>query len=265
MSWIDVNTKLFGLIGYNISYTLSPAIHNYVFREIGYNAVYLVFDLSEEKFNKMMDTLIELCEGFNITIPYKEKIVGFLKDFDSNAKKIGAVNTVYRGRGYNTDYTAIKSLVKEKINSLQDMICYIYGAGGAAKASAIALGDLGCKISIVNRSIERAIELVKRLNSLGYEARVENKCSEKIDVVVNATPNPLFVHDDCLKARLVIDLVYRPVETILIKKARNRGVDVIDGIRILVRQALDAQRIWHGNTYSEEKVIRYLYDRKLIW
>uniref|UniRef100_A0A7C5XFQ9 Shikimate dehydrogenase (NADP(+)) n=1 Tax=Ignisphaera aggregans TaxID=334771 RepID=A0A7C5XFQ9_9CREN len=265
MSWIDVNTKLFGLIGYNISYTLSPAIHNYIFHEIGYNAVYLVFDIPEEKFNKMIDTLIELCEGLNITIPYKEKIFGFLKDFDSDAKRIGAVNTIYRGRGYNTDYTAIKSLVIEKINSLQDMICYIYGAGGAAKASAIALGDLGCRISVVNRSIERAIELVKRLNSLGYEAKVENKCGEKVDVVVNATPNPLFVHDDCLKAKLVIDLVYRPVETILIKKARDRGIDVIDGIRILVKQALDAQRIWHGNTYSEEKVIRYLYDRKLIW
>ncbi len=264
MSWINIDTKLFGLIGHNISYTLSPAIHNYVFQEVGYNAIYLAFDVAREKFDKIIPALLELCEGLNVTIPYKEEVIKFLNGIDHNAEKINAVNTIHRGYGYNTDYIAIKSLVMERMENLEDMICYIYGAGGAAKASAIALGDLGCKLYIVNRSIERAITFVKRLNNLGYKAYVGDRCLDKVDVVVNATPNPSFVHDNCLTAKLVVELVYNPVETVLIKKARSKGIEVIDGIKILVRQALEAQKIWNGITFSEDRVIRYLYARKLI-
>lgn len=265
MSWINAATKLFGLVGHNISYTLSPAIHNYIFQEAGYNAVYLAFDLSEERFLKTINSIIDLCEGFNVTIPYKEKVVEFLNGVDRNAERVGAVNTVHRGYGYNTDYTAIKSLVNERMGSLENMICFIYGAGGAAKASAVALGDLGCRLFIVNRTAEKAEHLARKLDSLGYEAYVANQCSANVDVVVNATPNPSFVHDICLSAKLVVELVYAPVETVLVRKARSRGVEVIDGIRVLVRQALEAQKIWSGIEFPEDKVIGYLYARKLIW
>ncbi|MEM0005620.1 MAG: shikimate dehydrogenase [Ignisphaera sp.] len=265
MSWINANTKLFGLVGHNISYTLSPAIHNYIFQETGYNAIYLAFDIPEEKFGRDIYTIIDLCEGINITIPYKEKVIEFLNDIDHNSERIGAVNTIHRGRGYNTDYIAIKSLVNEKMGSIAGMICYIYGAGGAAKASAVALGDLGCKLFIVNRSVERAVELVRRLGRLGYEAYVGNTCTDSVDIVVNATPNPSYVHDSCLTAKLVVELVYTPVETILVRKAKNRGVKIVNGIEVLVRQAIESQKIWNGIYFPEDRVIGYLYGRKFIW
>lgn len=265
MSWINANTKLFGLVGHNISYTLSPAIHNYIFQETRHNAIYLVFDLPEEKFERDIYAIIDLCEGINITIPYKEKVIEFLNDIDHNSERIGAINTIHRGRGYNTDYIAIKSLVNEKMGSIAGMICYIYGAGGAAKASAVALGDLGCKLFIVNRSVERAVELVKRLGRLGYEAYVRNTCLDSVDIVVNATPNPSYVHDSCLTAKLVVELVYTPIETILVRKAKNRGIKIINGIEVLVRQAIESQKIWNGIHFPEDKIIGYLYDRKFVW
>ncbi|MEM3980231.1 MAG: shikimate dehydrogenase [Ignisphaera sp.] len=262
MDWINSSTKLFGVVGSNISYTLSPAIHNYIFMKINYNAIYLVFDIPENRFQKIFPALVDLCEGLNITIPYKEKAINYLHDVDSVAKAIGAVNTVHKGRGYNTDYTAIKNLVKKYIGSLKGDICYIYGAGGAARASAYALGELGCKIIVVNRSRERAEKLVKDLTSYGFDVSIGSGCSGVVGVVVNATPNSSIVPNTCLNSKLVVELVYNPIETDLVVRARKAGVRVVNGLEVLVEQALEAQRIWLGVDIRSEEVVRYLYARK---
>jgi len=265
VSWIDASTKLYGVLGKNISYTLSPAIHNYIFREIDYNAVYLAFDVSEDKFDIIGRALIELCEGFNITIPYKERIMSFLYSLDRSAKVVGAVNTVYRGRGYNTDYLALLSILKRYSNVLRGSICYIYGAGGASKASAVALYEYGCEIHIINRSLERAQHMTNYLSRYGIDIHIDSDCSKKRDVIVNATPNPSIVPDKCLDGvSLVIEFVYNPIETSLIKRAKTKGIEFIDGLKILIKQALEAQRIWLGIDFPEEKVLEYLYARKLI-
>ncbi len=265
MSWIDSSTKLYGVLGRNISYTLSPVIHNYIFREIGYNAVYLVFDIPKEKMDIIGRALVELCEGFNVTIPYKEEVIKYLYSIDRYAEIIGAVNTVHRGRGYNTDYIALVNMLRKYSSILGNSICYIYGAGGASKASAVALHSYGCEVHIVNRSIERAKHMAEYLSRHGIDIHIDKDCLMKTDVVVNATPDPSIVPDKCLEnASLVIEFVYNPIETILIKRAMMRGIEVIDGLRILIRQALEAQKIWLGTDFPEEKVLRYLYDRKLI-
>ena len=262
---IDAATKLYGVVGQNISYTLSPAIHNYIFRRVGYNAVYLAFDIPETKFDKVFPTLLEICEGLNITIPYKEKAVKYLSDVDVAAGAIGAVNTVYRGKGYNTDYLAVKALARNAVGALSGGVCYVYGAGGAARAAAFALGELGCRIVVVNRTRDRAEKLVQDLSRFGVAASTDTVCRGHSDVVVNATPAPSVVPDECLDTELVVEFVYRPVETDLVKRARSRGVKVVDGLTILVRQAIEAQRIWLGIDISGEEVLGYLYARKLIW
>ncbi|MDK6028092.1 shikimate dehydrogenase [Ignisphaera sp. 4213-co] len=268
MHLIDAKTKIFGVLGHNISYTLSPAIHNYIFMEIGYNAVYLVFDVPENKFDYVAKALIDICEGFNVTIPYKEKIIPYLTHLDKSAEIIGAVNTVYRGRGYNTDYIATKKLFEKYRHSLEKGICYIFGAGGAARAAAAALGEQGCSIRIVNRSVDRALKMAKDLRKIVNSIEVANTSTcEEAEVIVNATPDPSFIPDKCLhnNLKLVIEFVYRPVETLLVKKAIEKGIPVINGLEILVAQALEAQRIWLGIEFPFEKVVGYLHARKLIW
>lgn len=265
MDWIDISTKLYGIVGHNISYTLSPIIHNYVFKKTRYNAVYLVFDIPKDRFDIAFRGLLEVSEGLNITIPYKEIAVGLLNDVDIVAKAIGAINTVHRGKGFNTDYVAIKTLVKNAMGSLSNELCYIYGAGGAARATAFALGELGCRIIIVNRTRERAEKLVQDLQKFGINAAIASSCKGRSSIVVNATPVSSIVPDICLDTELVVELVYRPIETDLVKRAKARNIKIIDGLTILVKQALEAQIIWTGVYIPEEEVIGYLYARKLVW
>jgi shikimate dehydrogenase len=265
---IDGKTELFGLIGSGIAYTLSPAIHNYIFEKLDYNAIYYPFDVPKEKFEKVVEGLLEVCKGLNVTIPYKEAIIPYLSSLDKTAEKVGAVNTVYGRRGFNTDYIAVKKLVSRYRELVESASCYVFGAGGAAKAVAIALGELGCeKIVIVNRTREKAARVVQRLKNMGFNAEIGNiLCMERRVVVANATPNPDFVPDICVeKAQLVIELVYRPLETSLVKRALRAGARVINGIEILVEQAVEAQKIWLGIDFPVEEVLRYLYARKLIW
>ncbi|MBO3757973.1 MAG: shikimate dehydrogenase [Thermoproteota archaeon] len=261
---INYSTKLFGVLGNNIQYTLSPIIHNYSFSKVGANAVYLAFDISKEKFSKVAQTLIDLCAGLNVTIPYKEKIMGFLDDVNEKARTIGAINTISNKKGYNTDYIAIQSLVLEKLKSINGFKCIVFGAGGAAKAVAFALGDLGCSIFVYNRTPERGKLLVDMLNRNGINAELAKEY-KSADIVVNAVPVQDFINPKYVSGILAIDLLYSPVNTEFLKLAKLREMKTISGIEVLVRQALESEKLWFGKSLSDEEVIAYLDARKFIW
>ncbi len=246
---------LYCIIGKNISYSLSPRIHNFIFERTGYKAAYLKFDLSEEKFSRVINSLLEFCNGMNITIPYKERILGYLEGLSDEAQRIGAVNTVKNKVGYNTDFLAMKQLALEKFGNLFGTRALIIGAGGAAKAAAFALGDLGCKLIVSNRSKERAVELVERLCKEGIDAvsfdfnlLYQIRC----DLVVNAIPVPL--NEELTRGKLVIDFFYKDTETSIMND------HTISGIEILVRQALLAQQIWQDRKLVEyeKEVLEYI-------
>lgn len=268
MHRVDNTTRLCGLIGRGIGYTLSPTIHNYVFEISGFNAVYLAFDIEESIFNKAITGLIEVALGLNITIPYKERVMKHIERIDPIASKIGAVNTIYDKTGYNTDYLAIKQLVERRIGGLSGEKCLVVGAGGAAKAASYALGDLGCVIYIMNRTRARADELARRMGSHGYHAEVIQECSGVgYGVILNATPDPSSIPSSCVRGTVAIDLVYRPVRTSLIDIAERANMITINGLQILVRQALLSQSIWQQKdlTYLEDQVVSHLYAGKHIW
>ncbi|ARM76351.1 shikimate dehydrogenase [Acidianus manzaensis] len=263
--FIDYNTKLFGIIGNNISYTLSPAIHNFSFEKMQINSVYLAFDIPQHKFDKVIQGLLDVGEGFNITIPYKEKIIPYLDKVDESSEKLNAVNTVFKSKGYNTDYIALLTLIKEKSYNIDLHSAIIFGAGGAAKAAAFALASFGIDILILNRTIERANRLVDNLNKYGYKAKAAVSCKDvNYDVIVNATPDPLYINDECVKGKLAIDFVYHPIITEFLDKSLKKGLNIINGLEILIYQALEAQKIWFGKSLSYKEVVDYLYARKLI-
>jgi len=261
---VNYSTKLTGVLGRNIQYTLSPIIHNYSFNKIGVNAVYLAFDVPEEKFNKVTQALIDLCVGLNVTIPYKEKITNFLDEVDEKARTIGAVNTISNGKGYNTDYVAVQSLVLEKLKSIDGYSCIIFGAGGAAKAVAFALGDLGCSIFVHNRTPKRAELLVNMLNRNGIKAELVKEY-KSADIIVNAVPVQNFINPAYVSGILAIDLLYSPVNTEFLKLARLRGMKTINGIEVLIRQAMESEKLWFGKSLNDKEVMAYLNARKFIW
>lgn len=261
------NTKLLGVVGKNIHYTLSPYIHNFIFAENNIDAVYLAFDIDDRKFDRIIPGLLEIAYGVNVTIPYKERIMQYLDSLDVSASIVEAVNTIKDRKGYNTDYIALYNLIKKKMN-FDIETCVIFGAGGAARAAIGALWENDCnEIEIINRSHERAEKLIQRLRSQDINVNVREGCNNltKIDVLVNATPNPDMIPDECIKlSRGVIEFVYTPVETSLIRKAKRYNIPIINGIEILVKQAIEAEKIWFGINVEEERVVNYLYARKLI-
>ncbi|QKQ99467.1 shikimate dehydrogenase [Metallosphaera tengchongensis] len=254
---ISYETKLLGVLGEKISYSLSPLIHNYSFERLGLNALYVIFDLGREKFQRALPGLLELTYGLNVTIPYKESVIPYLDSLSPEAERIGAVNTVFQGRGYNTDYLAVKSLVGEKYGK-----ALILGAGGAAKAASFALAEMGSRILIRNRTRERSQELVDRLARYSLEAEVTDDCRDDYDIVVNTIPDPYSVPLECVKGKVAIEFVYK--DTPFLKLAKERGLRTVTGLEILVRQAMEAEKIWFGKSLDDLQVVNFLNARQLV-
>jgi len=265
---INAETKLACLIGDPIEKSFSPKIYNAWFNHFKLNYVYLAFKIPPFKLKEAINGLCILnVIGFNVTIPHKISIINFLDEIDSQAKNIGAVNTVLNKNdkliGFNTDIDGVFYAFDKANVSINDNTCLIIGAGGAAKACAHAFSIRKCeKIIILNRSLEKAILLSKEIKekygieSLYGELNKENikKFSNISDIIVNATPlgsyyalNESIIPKDFLRKGLVVfDVVYNPTKTKLIKDAIDKNAKVVYGIDMLIGQASKAFKIWTG-------------------
>jgi 3-dehydroquinate dehydratase / shikimate dehydrogenase len=244
---LDSHTKVFAIIGNRVAHSLSPTVHNAGYAARRINAVYVpapVEDLSD--FLKSAPALG--IAGFSVTIPHKQAILQHLNACDPLASRIGAVNTVvvYRSQllGYNTDYSGV-------IRALQPYrpfnTALILGAGGAARAAAFALADAGVAVSICARKPERA-RVLARASGTQAIARSDLRRA-RFDLIINATPvgmdgaaSPL--RQDELNCRIVMDMVYHPLETPLLKLARKRRIKAISGLEMFLAQAADQWEIW---------------------
>lgn len=205
--------------------------------------------------------------GFNVTIPYKLKIMEFLDKIDPLAKKIGSVNTVKISGGkligYNTDGTGfVKSLESNSKINITENKFLLLGAGGASRSIAMTLADKGAEqIFIANRTVNKAKELSEEINNKVTRCcsyvdinNIENmkKTTNKVDIIINTTslgmyPNiegcPLDI-DLLLKKHLVTDIVYNPVKTKLLREAENKGCRIQSGLGMLINQGAEAFEIW---------------------
>lgn len=274
---IGSKTKIYGLVGHPLEHTASPAIYSAAFKELGLNAMYLVFDIEPSAFEDAVKGLKALkAGGFNVTIPYKERIMPMLTHLDSSAQKVGAVNTVKVDSGlligYNTDLAGFLAPLLELDFKIQEVRALILGAGGAAKACVRALMDAGCReIIVLNRSIERAIILARQYNNTNVRVGHLNEGSlnealSRAELVVNATPVGMYPNVDesiipkaLLRSDMVVyDLVYRPVQTKLIKEAKEAGATTISGYKMLVEQAAESFKIWTGFEPPKEAMFKAL-------
>jgi len=251
---IDPYTELYGVIGNPVRHSLSPALHNAAFFAIGLNAVYLAFEAED----------IEGCikgiqglgvKGTSITIPFKRSVIPYLSEIDPLARRIGAVNTIVNrgGRltGYNTDAIGALLALEERL-SLRGMTCIIVGAGGAARAIGFILKQKGVAVSVVNRSRDTGERLARSLGCTFIP--LEDIGSAEGDILIQTTPVGMWPHvDQCpvpervLREEMVVmDIVYRPVETRLLRMARERGCTTINGIPMLIYQGAEQFRLWTG-------------------
>jgi len=260
----QVKNFIFGLLGYPIKHSLSPRMYNAALRSLKIKARYKLFEVSFENLAEFVLNIKKnnIC-AFNVTIPYKEKIIPYLSSLSAGAKEIGAVNTVVVSRngklkGFNTDYLGFAGHLKEL--KVKPCRVAIIGAGGAAKAVCFALAKMKVlELCIYDIDKFKSLSLFKRLSShfaqtrFDVATRVEDlKISQK-DLLINATPVGMHFGDPCLineswlhKRLFVYDLIYNPAETKLISLARKYGLNCSNGLGMLLYQGVFAFKYFTG-------------------
>jgi shikimate dehydrogenase len=250
---INTKTKLCALIGNPVEHSISPNMHNTAFKQLGLNYVYLAFKV--ENIREAITGLKEIgFIGANITIPYKVEVIKHLDWVEETTKKIGAVNTVVNSngilKGYNTDMEGFLKPLEEKTEIKGKKITLI-GAGGAARAIAYGISQKEGKLTILNRTVEKAKRIAKEIKCK-YGGLNELKRIDS-EVLINATPIGMFpdvnksiVQRNILKNMIVYDIVYNPIETKLLKEAKQQGCKTINGIEMFINQGAAAFELWTG-------------------
>lgn len=262
---IDTNTTLYCIFGNPVRHSKSPFIHNAWFKEHQINSVYLAFE--PKRIEQGINAIRQLdIQGASITIPFKTQIIPYLDKIDPDAAKIGAVNTIVNKNGklsgYNTDSSAAVRSFKGIIELPDKTIC-ILGAGGAAQAVAFGMVKKNGDVIIVNRNQTKAEQLAQSITgrAISYQDLEQIK---SIDILINTTPVGMFpdiqdspVPDDFLSPDMaVMDIVYNPLETQLLSRARKKGCLTIDGLSMFLHQAAEQFRIWTGITPDIESMHR---------
>ncbi|UCB42380.1 MAG: shikimate dehydrogenase [Dehalococcoidales bacterium] len=269
---ISGKTVVCGLIGDPVEHTMSPAMHNAAYRQVGLDYVYIPFRVRAEELGKAIDGMKAFnIRGLNVTIPHKVAVIPFLDKLDPLAEKIGAVNTIVNDNGvltgYNTDATGFLRALLEKGIEPRGKKALILGAGGASRAVSLILADSGAeRLIILNRSqeLDWAYELagnISQLYNMDAKAGELNRESldsvmERIDIsiLVNATSvgmmpdiNNTPVDANLFRPGLVVfDVVYNPLRTRLLRDAEAAGAKTISGIEMLAWQGALAFEKWTG-------------------
>jgi len=260
---IDAETKLYGIIGHPVRHSLSPIIQNLAFSFHNINAVYLAFDVTA--LSAAIEGIKSLgIKGLSVTIPHKINIMSFLDEIDIMAQKIGAINTLFNKDGYllgfNTDWLGALLSLKEK-TEIKGKRFIILGAGGAARAIAFGLKKEGAEVIIINRTYEKGASLAKDVNAVAFPW--EKLADLKGDGLINATPLGMWPEIDISpvdekvleKFELVMDTVYRPLKTKLLKMAENLGCNTIGGLKMLIYQGAEQFRLWTKKQPPVEKML----------
>lgn len=250
-----------GLIGEKLIHSLSPQIHKKYGRLTGTEVVYLLHETPPEGLPALLDELeAQGSAGTNVTIPYKKAVMPYLHKLSPEAQAIGAVNTIRfengRRTGHNTDYFGLKSLLERNNIALQGKRVAVLGSGGAARcAYFLAKNESAAEVFTVSRRPETAD---RDLNAVSYDALAQ---LGNIGVLINATPVGMHPHTNACpvpdavvdKCNAVVDTIYNPPETVLLNKARERGIPHANGLWMLCAQALAAEQIWTQRPFTMDE------------
>lgn len=243
----------YGLIGYPLGHSFSISYFNEKFESEGIDAIYSNFEIpSIENLMEVININPEL-KGLNVTIPYKEKVIGYLDSISPEAKEIGAVNVIrvsHKGnkvqlKGFNSDVIGFTQSIEPMLEPCHKK-ALILGTGGASKAVDFGLKSLGLETLFVSRN--------KRQNAITYED-ITAETIKEYNVIVNCTPCGMYPHtDECPllpygamdRRTLLYDLIYNPDETLFLKKGKAQGATTKNGLEMLLLQAFASWKFWHG-------------------
>ncbi|MCC0629375.1 MULTISPECIES: shikimate dehydrogenase [unclassified Clostridioides] len=261
--------NFFGLVGEKLSHSVSPQIHKRIFEILNIESAYKNFEISKEDIYKL-DGAIKLLgiQGVNVTVPYKERIMKHLDFISSEAKRIGAVNTILLREnmlyGYNTDYFGLDSMFKMLNIDVLGKVAVILGTGGASKAALTYLLDSGIeKVYVATRKKDNKKLLNSKAILIDYE---ELKCITG-DIILNATPVGMYPNvgiSPVPKSIIqnfdtLIDLIYNPGETEFLRIGNSIGKKTCDGLYMLVGQAIKSQEIWQ-DTKIDNSILDVIYN-----
>ena len=256
--------RKFGLLGKKLSYSLSPLLHKVFFEELGVEAEYNLYEVTEDEIDKFKSYMLEnSIEGVNITVPYKKVFLDKLDFISDEAKAIGAINLLYvkdnKFHGDNTDYYGFKqTLISNQINPSGKRIAII-GRGGASASVYKVLKDMRAEdITFYFRK--------DKLSEIEFPENIEG------DIIINTTPVGMYpnIEDNIVdeqilkKFKIAIDLIYNPLETKFLKIARENGLKTINGMEMLIEQALKTDEILYDIVLSNqlrEKIIKKIIKR----
>jgi shikimate dehydrogenase len=254
--------NLFGLIGERLTHSFSSQIHSSLYKKLNINAHYYTFEIERKSLSSAVDSMKTLnIKGFNVTIPYKTDIMRYVDQISLESKNIGAINTITlengKTHGYNTDYFGFKAMLEKYQIDIKNKKIVILGTGGAAKAIKQYLLDSGIKDLIsVSRNPKAAIDNSKVIS---YE---ELKDIEDKDIIINCTPVGMFPDIDTspvcsnviAKFKLAIDMIYNPEKTKFLKQAEDLGLKTVNGLYMLVAQAVKSEELWNDIKVGEAVV-----------
>jgi shikimate dehydrogenase len=264
---IDGKTKVYGILGRPVAHSLSPAMHNAAFRELGINAVYVAFLVAD--LAQAVAGIRSLgIQGLSVTIPFKEEIIPLLDELDPQAARMGAVNTMVRREnrliGYNTDWLGAVQALEEK-TEIAGTRFLILGAGGAARAIVFAILEKGGQVGVSDLDMAKALALSREME---VEVVSPGHLEEyRAAVLINATPVGLEPEAEAIpieprllgRFQLVMDIVYRPLETRLLREAKRSGCAAIDGLQMLIHQGAAQFELWTGKKAPVEVMARAAY------
>lgn len=265
-----MKNNIYGLIGEKLSHSYSPKIHSYIMNAIKIAGNY---DLYETDKKGLSDLIINLksmkAKGVNVTIPYKVDVMPFLDNISPQAKAIGAVNTIVFNKnsidGYNTDYDGFKMMLDYFNISIKGKYIAVLGSGGAAKSVIQCLLDSDAeKIYIITLDKTPDPEFNKNENIKFISYDILSK-TEK-DIVINCTPCGMYpkvdvspiTENQIIGVEAVVDLIYNPSQTLFMKTAEKMNIKNINGLYMLVAQAVRAQEIWN-NISIDQNIIENIY------
>lgn len=254
MNPINGKTELYGIMGMPVSHSLSPAMHNRAFKELGLNKVYLPFPVSDVA--AALNGFRALgVRGVSVTIPHKQTVIPLLDSIDPVAERIGAVNTLVIDNGsihgINTDWRGANRALSEKM-TLAGSSVLLLGAGGSARAIGFGLLEAGARIMIASRTPEKGRQLARQLGCEWHPLAALGEL--RADGLVNATSvgmtpqeseSPVPV-EALANFSVVMDIVYAPLKTRLYTEADAVGCSVIDGLGMLLYQGVEQSEIWTG-------------------
>jgi len=253
----------YAVIGDPIDHSLSPNIHSAAFRELNLEHSYIAYRIPRDELEEGIEALKKInIAGFNVTIPHKVEMMKFLDKIDETCSVVGAVNTVSNEngvlKGYNTDMDGFLEPLRKRNIPIQGTKILLLGSGGAARGIVAGLAKEKARtITIANRTIDNARKLSEFAQKFGLESNFikideVGESANQYNIIVNATsiglknePSPISLNTVNEKT-VVYDIVYMPINTDFLKKAKTKNATIIYGYEMLLEQAAKAFEIWHG-------------------